>query len=135
MSRIVALVGRRVLLLDDPRDTTVALDQDRGHSRTRRSSSATTSAITAPRPRRSSSVPAIEFGLDERHVAGQDDDLVDVVGERLERRPQRVAGAARLLLEREIGLVARTPRWIWLVCGEYTTSGFSPVASRAASIT
>ena len=43
--------------------------------------------------------------LHERHVARQDEDLLDVVGERPERGAQRVAGAAGLVLERRVGPV------------------------------
>ena len=48
----------------------------------------------------------LEDGLEvgaghERHVAGQDEDLGRVVGHDAERRPDRVAGPARLVLEGE----------------------------------
>ena len=47
---------------------------------------------------------ALEVGRrDERHVAGQDEDLGRVVGDGGHRRADRVAGAAGLVLEREVG--------------------------------
>ena len=44
-------------------------------------------------------------GRDERHVAGQDEDLGGVLGDGLHGRADRVAGAAWLVLEGELGSV------------------------------
>ena len=52
---------------------------------------------------------------EQRHVAAQHDHLVGVVGQDREGRPDRVRGAARLVLDREVGTLgedlARPGRW------------------------
>ena len=68
--------------------------------------STATSAIAAWSRRRSSRSSSSSAGLEQRRVAGQDEDLVDVVGERREGGRDGVAGAARLGLEGVVDVVA-----------------------------
>ena len=127
------LVGRGVPDLDDAPDASVGAAHDPpeggrlvdvdAHERHR--------GLVLP-PRRGQL--GDEVGIHERHVAGEDDDLVAVAGQRSEGRADGVSRAARLHLQGEVGASAKTSRTS-VVAGEMTTSGREAVDGSAAAST